>query len=390
MNVRLFFLLTVVVACIGGAAYYFGQERKSLQSAAFEPGPLLPGIEQRINDVDEARLESQEGGVVTLQRKDGQWTVAEKSGHPANVERATRILKHIATLKALEPKTKKPENHKRLNLDDPSDADSLATRITLKAGADTVADLVVGLNRPPAHGGGAFVRLWGEDQTWLTEGEFKPRRRQLDLLERTVVNVDGRRIRLAQIEHPPAGDAQANARSEIILIGKAAPDQPKYSLGAEVPEGASAKADHELSSVARIGDFLVFEDVRLASEVDMTGAVVGTFDTFDGLRTVLSAKRQDDGEIWVTVKASTVERSPNLDAFIAEHKGKDSEQGRIADQFKSAEEIAAEAKKWAAQTAKWAYRLTSYKSKRLMVKTLDVVDMPEPKKPEGDAPAKKN
>lgn len=392
MNVRLLSILTVIVLALGAAAYFFGQERKALRSEAFAEGPLTPGIETRINDVDEARLESQEGGVLTLQRKAGGWTIAEHFGYPANHERVTGLLKHIATLRILEPKTEKPENHARLNLDDPAGENSLATRITLKVGAETVADLVVGLNRAPAHGGGAFVRRWGEDQTWLVEGEFKPKRRALDLLDRNVVNIDGRRIRLAHIERPAPDDAAADARSEVVLVGKAAPDQPKYSLGAEIPEEAAAKPDHELSSVARVPDFLIFEDVRPASEVDMTGAVTAIYETFDGLRLVLKAKQQADGEAWVTAELATVDRSPGLDAFIAEHQGKDSEAGRIADEFKTPDEVKAEAEKWAARTKGWAYRLTDYKTKRVMVKTADMVDLPEPKsEPQRDdaaAPAK--
>ena len=47
MNPRLLAILAVVVVVIAGAAYYFGQERKALQSDAFVGGPLNPGLLQK-------------------------------------------------------------------------------------------------------------------------------------------------------------------------------------------------------------------------------------------------------------------------------------------------------------------------------------------------------
>jgi hypothetical protein len=382
MNARLLLILTVIVCAIGAAAYYFGQERKSLQTAVFEPGPLVAGIENQINDVDEARLESQEGGILTLTRKDGQWAIAEHYGYRANPERVNQLLKTVATLKKIEPKTKKQENHKRLNLGDPAGELSLATRITLKAGDVPVADMVVGLNRPPAHGGGAYVRLWGEDQTWLTEGEFKPKRRLIDLLDRNVVNVDGRRMRSGLIEHPAPKPAPEGTIAETVLISKETPDQKAYSLGADIPEGGKPKPDHELSSVIRLPDFLIFEDVKPASELESDiSPIVSTFETFDGLRFVFRTHKAADGALWSTIKVDTAEVWPGLATFVEANKGKDTENGRITNQMKTAEEqLTAEIAKWTKQTATWAFKLTGYKSKRLTVDTAEMLEKPEPAK----------
>lgn len=374
MNLRLLLILAAVVAGLGGAAYYFGQERKALQSEAFVGGPLIAGIETRINDVDHMRLESQEGGVLNLDRTADGWTIQEQHGYRANPERVTELLKRVATLTTVEPKTSKPENHARLNLDDPAGENALGTRITLKDGDATVADLVVGLNRPEPQGGGAFVRLWGDDQTWLTEQDFKPKRRTLDLIDRNVVNVDGRRIRLARIQHPPA---EAGGEGDRFMISKDTPDQETYSLGATIPEGMQAKEDHELSPVARLSDFLILEAVRPASEVQMDKPVVGVFETFDGLRLIYRAQEQADGKIWVEVSAEAAPRSPELDDFIAANKGQDSEVGRIADQFKTPEAVADEIAMWSRKTAGWAYKLTDYKTDRLTSTTADLIEAPK-------------
>lgn len=382
MNLRLLLILAAIVAGLGGAAYYFSQERKALQSEAYVGGPLIAGMETRINDVDHMRLESQEGGVLNLDRTADGWTIQEQHGYRANSERVTEILKHVATLKTVEPKTSKPENHARLNLDDPAGKTALGTRITLKAGDAVVADLVVGLNRPEPQGGGAFVRLWGDDQTWLTEKDFKPKRRTLDLIDRNVVNVDGRRIRLARIQHPPA---EGGGEGDRFMISKDAPDQESYSLGATIPEGMQAKEDHELSPVARLSDFLILEEVRPASEVEMDKPVVGVFETFDGLRLTYRAQEQADGETWVEVDAEAAPRAPELDDFVAANKGQDSETGRIADQFKTPEAVAEEIAMWSKKTSGWAYKLTDYKTDRLTSTTADLIEAPKEEKAKADA-----
>lgn len=383
MNARLVLILAVVVAILGGGAYYFGQERENLQATSFQKQPMFVGIESKINDVNELRMESQAGGVLTLIRKADQWVIQEHYGFPADNERVTSILKRIATLEKIEPKTKKPENYKRLNVDDPSDEFSLATRITLKAGDVSVADFLVGLNRPPATGGGVFLREYDDLQTWLVEGEFKPKGRLLDWIQRTIINIDGRRISSARIHHPaldedgkPVGQG---AVADLILVAKATPDQEKYSLGAAIPDGYQPKPDHELSAIARIPDFQILEDVRPASEVDMTGAVTSLYETYDGLRILYRSKLQEDGKTWVTLTVEVADRWQGLDAFIEAHKGKDSEAGRIVAEFKAPEDVAAEIKKWSASTSGWAYRLTDYKTKRLTARTGDVVAVTDAK-----------
>lgn len=374
MNLRIVLILAIVVAAIGGGAYYFGQERKSLQSDAFVGGPLFPGLDQKINTADHLRFESQEGGVVELARGPDGWRMSTHHDYSAHAERVTGLLKRIATLKTLEPKTKKPENHAQLNLDDPKGEFSLATRITVKAGETALADLVAGLNRPPDHGGGAFVRLWGEDQTWLAEGEFKPRRRTLDLLNRDVVNIDGRRIQSARISHPAKQADAGGDAADFVTVGKPVPDQSTYALGAVIPEGYGAKPDHELSAIARIADFLVFEDVRPASEITLDRPIVSVYETFDGVKLTFRAAEQADGNIWATVKAEAGPRWDGLDGFVEANKGQDNETGRIADQFKTAEDVAAEIAGINARVDGWAYKLTDYKADRLTVASLDVID----------------
>ena len=382
MNMRILIALVSAVAVISGGAYFFSQKRQALQSEAYSGGPLLPDLQARVNDVETVRLQSQEGGVINLVRQGGIWVVQDHYNYRANPERVSILLKQVATLEKIEPKTAKPQNHARLNLDDPAGENALGTRITLKANGKEIADVVIGLVSPPDHGGGTFVRLFREDQTWLAKDEVKPRRRLLDLLDRSVVNVDGRRIRSVHIQR----SAVKNDAKKSIVISKETPSQDKYNLSASIPAGFQPKADHELSSIARVPDFMVLEDVKPATDLKWDHPVETIFETFDGLRLTFRSAVQKDGKVWSAVAAATTNRSLNLDDYIVANKAADTEAGRIAGQMKTSEELAEEVKLLASRLNGWAYRLTDYKAKRLTATSQEVIEKPEAAERSGTAP----
>ena len=228
MNMRILIALVSAVAVISGGAYFFSQERQALQSEAYTGGPLLPDLQARVNNVDAVRLQSQEGGVINLVRQGGIWVVKDHYNYRANPDRVSILLKQVATLEKIEPKTAKPQNHARLNLDDPAGENALGTRLTLKANGEEVADVVIGLVSPPDHGGGTFVRLFSEDQTWLAKDEVKPRRRLLDLLDRSVVYVDGRRIRSVHIQRSAVKNDEKEIKPNLLFIYFQTNDEKVY------------------------------------------------------------------------------------------------------------------------------------------------------------------
>lgn len=374
MNLRHLVILAAGVVALGGAAYYFTQERKALQSEGFVGGPFTPGLDVKVNQADNVRLESQEGGVLELKRGDDtDWTIATHYGYPANQERVANLLKRVATLKTVEPKTAKPENHAQLNLDDPAGENALGTRITVKADDKILIDMVAGLSRVAAESGSVFIRRWDTDETWLAEGEFKPRRRLLDLIDRNVVNVDGRRIRTAHITHP-----DGNGGQESAVVAKATPDQAEYTLAAAVPDGMQPKASHELSTAARVTEFLILEKVLPAGDISLKNPIVSVYETFDGIRISFTSAKQADGKIWTTVNASAAPRWDGLDIFMSQYKGEDSETGRIADQFKTADAVAAEIAAISSKTNGWAYLPTDYKASQITVTAADLLETPKP------------
>jgi hypothetical protein len=79
-------------------------------------------------------------------------------------------------------------------------------------------------------------------------------------------------------------------------------------------------------------------------------------------------------------------RSSDLETFINLKRDADTEEARIAQQMKTQDEVAKEAKLLDSRVNGWAYRLTDYKSKRLTATSQDVIDKPEAAQRSGAAP----
>ena len=76
---------------------------------------------------------------------------------------------------------------------------------------------------------------------------------------------------------------------------------------------------------------------------------------------------------WFQLSAATAGIDDRLAAFVEQNKGQDSEQGRIADQMKSEDAVAAEAAALQERLAPWAFRFTDFKSGKAASRTTDML-----------------
>lgn len=354
MKTTSFLVLAVVtfVVAVAAVATVWQRERSTL--GAYERQALYPGLGDRINDVDKIAIETKSDGAITISRKDGKWGLDERSGYPVDFEKVRRALIDVSDIETIEPRTADPDKYKKLQVEDPDGETASSIRFRAWEGDTELADLVIGRTRAVDLGGGVFVRRYDEPRSWLATGDFQPPRRLILWLDRNIVNVDQRRIRSAEITRPDGG---------TVRIEKTDPAAEDYTLVGPVPEGRQAKPAHDLRALASALDFLIFEDVRPHGEVDFAAAeaVVGRFETYDGLQVTVRAVEQD-GKTWTDVALAEGTRSEDLDAFVAEHKGKDSREGRIADLMQPPEAIAETIAEKNAFIGRWAYELTGYKT----------------------------
>lgn len=381
MKTRTFIGLAVVTLLVIGGAIWATQERAGVVQAPHERAYLYPGLLQRLNDVTEVRVESTAEGTVTVRKADDGWELIERHGYPVRFERVRETLIELGALETIEPMTRRPENYARLSVDDLDDGTSEAVRVTVAAGGDTVADILVGSTRSGDAVGGVFVRRVGEEQAWLATGSYRPERRALLWLERNIVNIDSRRVREVVMRHPD-GDGFTMVRDR--------PGDGGWRLETELPEGKEPKPAGEMNAMAGVTDFLIFEDVRPVEELDFTdGAIVSTYDTFDGIRLTIEAVT-DDGRVWARVRADAIERADGIDAFMEEHRDADSAEGRAVAHLASPEDAATQIERVNTRVAPWAYRLTDYKTGKVTHGLADMVQAvpePEPEAEQPEAPA---
>lgn len=338
---------------------------------------LFPALYDKVNEVDRLVVRSAEGGTITVTQADGRWVIEEKAGYPANFEKVRAALLTLSQMETVEQRTAKPELLPRLELEPVDAPESKSLRLTAQDDETVLADAIIGRWQSEGQNQGLFARRADENQSWVVKGSStRPDKQVVQWLDRDIVNVDQRRVKTVTISH---------AGGDRVQIAKAEPGATDYTLASKVPAGREAKPAHELQSLASITDFLILEDVRAAKDLDFSKpTLTAETVTYDGLSLRFEGV-ENEGTFWVRVSAAPADRDPALAAFVEANAKRDSAEGRIADQFKTEEEVTAEIETINSRVDGWAYRLTGYKTDKIRTTTEAITQAPEKK--DAGAPA---
>ncbi|MCY3981783.1 MAG: DUF4340 domain-containing protein [Alphaproteobacteria bacterium] len=367
MKLRSFLFLLVLTAATAAAAIAVLVDERIRSSDPVAGAMLYPGLLDRVNDIDFVEVSTMVDGTVSARREDGRWAVAQRHGYPADFDMLKRMLYDLARIELIEPRTSRPALYPKIRVEDLGDNSAESIRIVAKIGEETVADLLVGLARPEETGGGVFLRKSGEAQSWLAKGGFQPVQLLTRFLDRNIANVEQRRIYRTHLIH---------ADGETVTVSRAGPEEMAWILEEPPPPGHKAKAGHELSPLTSWLDFLIFDDVRPAAEVDFSKPLVtGRFETFDGL-VVEADMAAQDGSHWVALAASPGAPDPRvqplLDARRTMEAGK--LEGSLQMALKTPDEVATEIDEINATAGGWAYRVTDYKTDKFRTRLADVTE----------------
>ncbi|HEX5600336.1 MAG TPA: DUF4340 domain-containing protein, partial [Hyphomicrobiaceae bacterium] len=166
--------LAAVVSSIAAVVVYTTHNQWDQGRIAGEK--LVPALASGEADVRSLVI-SHEGETITLESNaDGQWTLKERDGYPADPDKVRSLLVKLAQAELIEAKTRMPDRHALLELEDPSaeGAKSRSLKI-LDGNGNVVADLIIGKRHWEAFGtgkSGTYVRKAGDAQTWLANVEF--------------------------------------------------------------------------------------------------------------------------------------------------------------------------------------------------------------------------
>ena len=353
--------------------------------AQYDPQPPAPGggllLPELGEDLDQVTQVTVMGAgsetVATLQRGDeGGWTIAERNGYPADVEKVRHTLISLAEARIVEPKTANPGFHDRLGVEDVAsdDAGGLAVMLT---GTDTPVDIIVGDTEGASQ---RYVRVAEQAQSFLIDRDPDVGSETTEWLATDIVAIPGSRVSRVTVTHPDG---------EVVSVSKADSEQTNFDVDA-IPEGRELQYASIANVMGTVLSSLRLQDVESLTESDDPVTVTVTvteFVTFDGLVITAESFERDD-EPWVAFRAEY--RPP------AEAPAEDSASGAAADLEADAEntsdeiaaddaaedddgvDVAAEAQELDQRLAGWRYRIASYQFDQMTRRMDDLLrDLPQ-------------
>jgi hypothetical protein len=333
----LILLASATVVLVAIAIVVLASGDRGVSRAA--PGqPAFPALAAKLGEVASVTV-SRGGTTMTLIRDGDSWLVAEKGNYPANASKISQIVRAMADLTLVEPKTQNPDLYPRLEVEDPDNGKSALVAVKDKSGGD-LAKAIVGKRRYDRLGAGndaVYLRKPGEVQTWLARGTLDPSGDPASWLDRQIVDISEKKIAKVTLTQPDGTK---------LVIGRAAPEA-KFAVEDALAD-AKFKSEATTSGPAGALETLDLDDVKPAAELPVPDkdVVSASFTTFDGLTVDLRLIERDKTD-WVAISAT------------------------------GSGSAGAEAKKIEDKVSHWTYAIPAYKANLLKTKLADLVEPPK-------------
>jgi hypothetical protein len=277
MTPRHLVILAVLAAVSAGAAAVVLRTGTAIIASDRRGERVLPGLAAKPNEITGVTVH-QGGEPFAIDRRDGGFVAAD-SGFPIKTDAVRDLVAGSIDLSFEEARTADPTRYGELGLADPGAAEGAGKRIVVRTAAGVLADFVLG-NRDAGvggAGGGVFVRLEGQPQTWLMRGNVRLPARRADWFE--AVDLGVKRDDIKQI-------VLAGGGREGVTIAAAA-DKPGELTIQNVPENRTADAG-KLARLSSLVENFAFDDVRKRSQ-PAADARRATIEIGDAMRLVVVA-----------------------------------------------------------------------------------------------------
>jgi len=298
----------------------------------------FPALAAKLGEVTSVAV-SRNGTTMTLIRDGDSWLVAEKGNYPANAAKISQIVRAMADLTLVEPKTQTAGLYPRLEVEDPGSGKSALISVKDKS-SRALAETIVGKRRYDRLGAGndgVYIRKPGEAQAWLARGTLDPSGEPASWLDRQILDISEKKITKVTL---------TQADGSKLVISRAAPDA-KFAVE-DAPADTKFKSESTTSGPATALETLDLDDVRPAGELPVPDkdVVTASFTTFDGVTVDVRLMERDKTD-WIAISAS----------------GSGSAQ--------------ADAKKIDDKVSRWTYAIPGYKGNLLKTKLADLVEPPK-------------
>jgi len=343
VNKQFLVIFGVLVVVLGGGALFVFEQRESAGPAVVSQlgQPLLKGL--KASEVASIAIREPKR-TLTLAKKDNRWTIVEKNGFPADLDKVTDLVVKAIELKAGQVEPIGDKDRARLNLVESGKGEGAATAITFKAADGKIlAELLVGkkyFKKEPegdtskAAGDGRFVMLPSDPKQVYTVSD--PLRLALAASSEWVAK-DGvaiERVKSLEVKPAEGGDGY---KIERVTDGTGWKLE-RAAAGQKLDVSRADAASYSLNK-------LDIEDLAAADAdtgLDQPTTIMAT--TFDGLAYTLRVGKTDKDQTFVKVE---VEGSPKRDSTPRKgEKAEDKEKREkaFADELKKLEQRVAREK----------------------------------------------
>lgn len=343
MSPKTIIILAVLAICTTiGAGFAVSFDSGARQDSRIGTA-LFPDLIDQANDVASITLKSN-FSTLTLDRTATGWTLRESDGYPVQTVKANGAVLDLASLRFHEPKTNRPDKYAKLNLLDFDAPDSGSSYVVVRdEDKGVLAELIVGnskFNLPGTKTGGVYVRLPGDAQAWLAQGNVNLNGQVSYWLERSILSITGDRIKRVEVRRPPAKPVVVTRQNAKSLV---------FSLQ-DMPENFKLRYKDEPALIATNLENLLLEDVRKAGTITFTPSSTNktVFETFDGLEIIVETISNDGGTWARFALTAKSDATPS---------------------------VTAEAKMLTDRTKGWVYRVPDFRAARL---TKTMAEMIEP------------
>lgn len=254
--------------------------------ADFDSQPLLNDEQlASLAGAEQIRLQ-RDDQVITLQRVEDGWTVAEHDNFPIFRERLAALLHALRGARLQDAQTDNPEHHARLGVDDAAAANADSFRVDVSGNAGEF-----GIIYGNGVGNGQLVRFAGEDQVWLINRALGISMNSSDWLQLKVAELPMTFAREAEWRH---------ADGDVLLLNKR--EEGEYNFRLEgLADEAQAGNERWMNQMVLGLISLTAQDVRLRSDLELDQPMLTMRVTTWGGAELEASLHDQNGRYWLLI-----------------------------------------------------------------------------------------
>lgn len=291
----------------------------------------------------------------SIKRNEDIWYLPNLANYPVPLDKIKKLIVGVAQLETIEPKTKNPNLHGTLglnNIDAESDSANFISLINVDN--DSVANILVGKDSKFGKET-RYVRKPNENQSWLVWRNFDVPKNEIDWLDESLFKIERWRTADIEIIHP---------RDEKVLIQRDSYAEQYFKIQ-NLNEDTLPMNPYVGNQIGSVLEQLGLVDIKYRSDITFSDqAVRVTYTTFDGLK-ISIVTELIDGFNWATFDIT-------YDDSLRRELPKDGPINVGLPDMLSIDEVKEDALKLNMKLDKWAFSLKNIVHQRFNTKLKDI------------------